>query len=37
MLCRGANDATLKPERFHGCGIAVLVFVKLGAPHHIVR
>ena len=37
MLCRGADDAPLQPERFHGRCIAVLVFMQFGAPHHIVR
>ncbi len=37
MPCRGADDAPLQSERFHGCSVAVLVFMQLVTPHHIVR
>ena len=37
MLGGGADNPTLQPERFHGRCVTVLVFMKLGAPHHIIR
>ena len=37
MLGGGADNPTLQPERFHGRCVTVLVFMKPGAPHHIIR
>ena len=36
MFGGGTDYSTLQPERFHGCGIAVLVFVQLAPPHHVI-
>ena len=36
MLGSGADYSTLQSERFHGRGIAVLVFVQLATLHHVI-
>lgn len=37
MLGGRADNSTLQPERFHGLGIAVLIFMQFSTTHHIVR
>ena len=37
MLGGRADNSTLQPERFHGFGIAVLIFMQFSTTHHIVR
>ena len=37
MLGGRTDNSTLQPERFHGLGVAVLVFMQFGTAHHIVR
>ena len=37
MLGGRTDNSTLQPERFHGLGIAVLVFMQFGTTHHVIR